>query len=223
MSDDRKQCGPTPYDDDPELAALMATPDDVLLREAREKGLNIRALVKAMKIQIAERLGEVTRPSPRDAGRPPLARTEALAGWFRDRVRVHPGMQSRPTRIALDADIADLDLGPISYLLVLEQGWTLGRAATGEQDYRCWLQWVRDCPDTVIRPDADVNRYWECHRLSSDRYQSQIEQLFEGRLPRTLYPGRIGTLTEQVPAPVPSRQRPARGRRTHCDQHSRRK
>jgi hypothetical protein len=178
-------CDRISWEDDPEFAELMATSDEELLRKVAERGGDIPALVRAVKVQIAESLSEATRPPPREAGRPPLAHTDALSSWFRGQARARPAAQHIPLRIALDDAIADLDLEPVSYLMVLVHRWTLGQAAEAAQEYRCWLQSGRDRPDEVILPSAEAHLFWQCHMMTR-RYQEQMQEIFAGGLPCAL-------------------------------------
>jgi hypothetical protein len=80
-------------------------------------------------------------------------------------------------RSELDADIAGLNLEPVTYLAVRE-GWTLEKADTLELEYRCFLQCIRDYPDVVIVPTRDCDLYWHQHILALPLYLEHCDQLF---------------------------------------------
>jgi hypothetical protein len=87
-----------------------------------------------------------------------------------------PGIASHE-RSELDADIAGINLEPVTYLVVRE-GWTLEKADTIELEYRCWLQCIRDYPDEVIVPTRDCDLYWHQHILALPLYLEHCDQLF---------------------------------------------
>lgn len=87
------------------------------------------------------------------------------------------------TRCALDQDILELDLEPISYLVALDQpSWPLAKLDATEFAYRCFLQLVRDHPGENIAPSRDCDLYWHNHILALELYLRHCEALFGGPL-----------------------------------------
>jgi hypothetical protein len=81
-------------------------------------------------------------------------------------------------RSTLDEDIARLDLAPVSYLVVLNEGWSLEKIDAIELEYKCWLQCVRDFPDQSVVPSRDCDIYWHAHILTLGLYLQQTCELF---------------------------------------------
>lgn len=193
----RKQDGSPPRLE-PEIEKLLSTPDEQLLREAEEQGYDVQALVTSMKLLIADKLSEVEKRMPRDATRRSRIAAGVRAACFREHARMRPG--DSPLRIALDHDIASLDLGPVSFLAILQHRWSEERAAEVEQAYRCWLQSLRDFRDQEVTPNADVGLYWLSHQERRDIYQEQMQKIFKDRPPRMKTPvaaSRRGTMGRQ--------------------------
>lgn len=119
-------------------------------------------------------------------------------------------------RRALDRDIADLDLEPISYLVAMEQPWPLHKLDAVELEYRCFLQLVRDHPARCIVPSRDCDLYWHAHILTLERYLGDCQALFGRPLLHYPFSGQLG-------ADDAARQRARfrRCRRLHADLMSR--
>jgi hypothetical protein len=95
-------------------------------------------------------------------------------------------------RHALDPDIAALNLEPISYLIALEQPWSLEKLDAIELEYRCFLQLVRDRPDENIVPSRDCDIYWHAHILALGLYLEHCQQLFGAPLLHYPFSGQLG-------------------------------
>lgn len=121
------------------------------------------------------------------------------------------------TRCALDQDILDLDLEPISYLVAREQpSWPLARVDTAELTYRCFLQLVRDYPEENIAPGADCDIYWHHHILALELYLEHCQALFGGPLLHYPFSGALGPEDEEK-----QWARCRRSQRLHADLMSR--
>jgi hypothetical protein len=173
-----------------ELEKLLAKSDEELLQQARDEGCDIPELVKGMKLLIAEKLSEAAQRLSASADQRTIRTAGAPITLSRRQPRALPGTRSGTVRhIALEADIAGMDLGRVSYLTILQHGWTLNRARTVECEYRWLLQAIRDCQrshdtDCEIVPSQDVDLYWQCHQMNWTVYQTQMTALFEYPLPR---------------------------------------
>ena len=117
------------------------------------------------------------------------------------------------TRRALDRDIAELDLEPISYLVARDQpSWSLAKLDRTELAYRCFLQLVRDYPQDSIAPSPDCDLYWHCHILALELYLQHCEALFGGPLLHYPFSGALGPEDE-----ARQRARSRRCQRLHAD------
>ena len=94
-------------------------------------------------------------------------------------------------RDALDPDIAGLDLEPISYLVAVEQPWSLEKLDATEFEYRCFLQLVRDYPRDNIVPSRDCDIYWHAHILTLGLYLEHCRKLFGKPLLHYPFSGRL--------------------------------
>lgn len=95
-------------------------------------------------------------------------------------------------RHAFDPDIAALDLEPISYLVAMEQPWSLEKLDAIELEYRCFLQLVRDHPNENIVPSRDCDTYWHAHILALGLYLEHCRQLFSAPLLHYPFSGQLG-------------------------------
>jgi len=103
--------------------------------------------------------------------------------------------QARPDpscRCALDQDIADLNLEPISYLVAMEQPWPLEKLDATEFEYRCFLQLVRDYPEDNIVPSRDCDTYWHAHILALGLYLEHCQTIFGYPLLHYPFSGTLG-------------------------------
>lgn len=96
------------------------------------------------------------------------------------------------SRHALDADIRDLDLAPISHLVAMEQPWPLHKLDAVELEYRCFLQLVRDRPGEAIVPSRDCDTYWHAHILTLELYLEHCGRLFGRPLLHYPFSGTFG-------------------------------
>lgn len=103
-----------------------------------------------------------------------------------------PARQDPASRDTLDADIRNLDLEPISFLVAFEQGWPLQKLDAIELEYRCFLQLVRDYPDDNIVPSRDCDLYWHAHILTLGLYLEHCAQLFGAPLLHYPFSGVLG-------------------------------
>jgi hypothetical protein len=97
-----------------------------------------------------------------------------------------------PPRHALDPDILDLDLEPVSFLVALEQPWPLEKLDATELEYRCFLQLVRDRPGENIVPSRDCDTYWHAHILTLGLYLKHCRRLFGHPLLHYPFSGVLG-------------------------------
>jgi hypothetical protein len=100
--------------------------------------------------------------------------------------------RKRDTRTALDDDIAELNLEPVSFLAVLKERWGVEKVDSIELEYRCWLQCVRDFPDELLVPSFDCDLYWHHHILCLGLYLEQTTQLFGRALLHWPFSGALG-------------------------------
>jgi hypothetical protein len=134
----------------------------------------------------------------------------------------HPPRSGQPafdpsTRCALDQDILELDLEPISYLVALDQpSWSLARLDVTELGYRCFLQLVRDYPGDSIAPSRDCDLYWHSHILALELYLEHCQALFGRPLLHYPFSGTLGPEDEAI-----QRARLRRCLRLHTDLMSR--
>ena len=96
------------------------------------------------------------------------------------------------SRCALDADIAALNLEPISYLVAMEQPWTLEKLDATEFEYRCFWQLVRDHPEDNIVPSRDCDLYWHAHILTLGLYLEHCQEIFAHPLLHYPFSGQLG-------------------------------
>jgi hypothetical protein len=111
-------------------------------------------------------------------GPPAVAQALCAAVPHRGRAAGPQDHDRQGERQVLDADLATLDLTPVSYLAVLNEGWDLEKLEAIELEYRVWLQCVRDFPGEAIVPSLDCDRYWHCHLLITGLYLEQTTRLF---------------------------------------------
>jgi hypothetical protein len=133
-----------------------------------------------------------------------------LAGWQ------SPAAPELLPRCALDRDIAELNLEPISYLVALEQDWSLDRLDDTELEYRCFLQLVRDHPDDTIVPSRDCDTYWHNHILALGLYLEHCQALFGAPLLHYPFSGLLSPEDE-----ARQRARMGRAHRLHAELVSR--
>jgi hypothetical protein len=158
-------------DNDLELQKLLTISDEELLKEARDEGIDVPAVVRAMRKRIADKL--------RAAQPVQAAGHFAVRGMAAKESTWEPREEPR-RRVPLDPDIAGLELETISYLAVLQHRWSDGKVSVVEQEYRGWLQLIRNLGrmGAAITPSADCHRYWECHIQHATQYLAQTTALF---------------------------------------------
>src|SRR3989344_4428261 len=78
--------------------------------------------------------------------------------------------------------LSELDLEPIKYKLVHEEGWTIGRADKVEVEYKKFLVLVlkNQVTRTVrsIVPTKEIDQFWHNHILDTIKYASDCEFYF---------------------------------------------
>jgi len=80
--------------------------------------------------------------------------------------------------LALDPDIAALDLEPIAFKACMDEGWEIEKVDRITLDYRCFLQAVRNAPDELLAPSKDVDLFWHHHILDTRKYIEDCQNLF---------------------------------------------
>lgn len=86
-----------------------------------------------------------------------------------------------PSGEVLDADIRELNLVPVCFLLATQQNWSLARIRRAERDYRIFLQMVRNHPRKVQVPSMAADLFWHAHLQCLELYVEACQRLF-GRL-----------------------------------------
>jgi hypothetical protein len=81
----------------------------------------------------------------------------------------------------LDADIRELNLVPVCFLLATSQQWPLARIRRAELEYRLFLQMVRNDPRQIPVPSLDADQFWHGHLQCLELYVDDCQRLF-GRL-----------------------------------------
>jgi hypothetical protein len=80
--------------------------------------------------------------------------------------------------LALDPDIAELDLEPIAFKACMDEGWDIEKVDAITLRYRCFLQAVRNEPDGTFAPSKDVDLFWHHHILDTVKYIEDCRRLF---------------------------------------------
>ena len=80
--------------------------------------------------------------------------------------------------LALDSDIADLDLAPIAFKACMDEGWDIEKVDRITLRYRYFLQTVRNEPDTDLAPPKDIDLFWHHHILDTRKYIEDCQRLF---------------------------------------------
>lgn len=86
-----------------------------------------------------------------------------------------------PNGDGLDADIRELNLVPVCFLLATSQKWPLDRIRRAELEYRLFLQMVRNNPRQTQVPSVDADEFWHGHLQCLELYVDDCQRLF-GRL-----------------------------------------
>jgi hypothetical protein len=95
-------------------------------------------------------------------------------------------------RWTLDAEIAELNLEPIAFLVALTERWRVERIDAAELEYRCFLQLARDFPDRPLAPSRDVDIFWHCHVLTLGLYLEHCQKVFGRPLLHWPFSGALG-------------------------------
>lgn len=80
--------------------------------------------------------------------------------------------------LALDPDIAELDLEPIAFKACMDEGWDIEKVDRITLRYRRFLQAIRNEPDTSLAPSRDVDLFWHHHILDTRKYIEDCRRLF---------------------------------------------
>ena len=83
--------------------------------------------------------------------------------------------------VFLDADIRELNLVPVCFLLATSQKWSLARIRRAELEYRLFLQMVRNHPRQIQVPSVAADQFWHGHLQCLELYVEDCQRLF-GRL-----------------------------------------
>jgi hypothetical protein len=84
-------------------------------------------------------------------------------------------------RPILDADIRNLDLLPVRFLLARQAGWSAKRIRKAELEYQLYWQMIRDEPSRAHVPSIDADEFWHHHLQCTAHYVEACRQIF-GRL-----------------------------------------
>lgn len=80
--------------------------------------------------------------------------------------------------LALDPDIAELDLEPIAFKACMDEGWDVEKVDRITLRYRCFLQAIRNEPKASLAPPRDVDQFWHHHILDTEKYFEDCRRLF---------------------------------------------
>jgi hypothetical protein len=88
----------------------------------------------------------------------------------------------------------ELDLAPVKIKLmhVSGEGWSPGRTAAVETEYRRFLYMVKAFPQDSHAPTDDVDTFWHYHILDTMKYAADCEKLFGHFLHHFPYAGMRG-------------------------------
>src|SRR5688500_11758329 len=86
-----------------------------------------------------------------------------------------------PVPQVLDADVRELNLVPVCFLLATQQNWSLARIRRAELEYRMFLQMVRNHPRQTPVPSVAADLFWHAHLQCLELYVEACQRLF-GRL-----------------------------------------
>jgi len=95
-------------------------------------------------------------------------------------------------RWTLDAEICELNLEPIAFLVALTERWGVERIDAAELEYRCFLQLARDFPDRPLAPSQDADTFWHCHVLTLGLYLEHCQKVFGRPLLHWPFSGAMG-------------------------------
>lgn len=101
--------------------------------------------------------------------------------------------------MALDPDIANLDLEPVAFKALLEEGWSVEEVDRNVLLYRGYLQAIRNS-DKSFRtvPTKEIDIVWHHHILDTQKYMEDCERLFGRYVHHFPYSGLLGGEDEVV-------------------------
>lgn len=78
----------------------------------------------------------------------------------------------------LGKQISDLDLEPIKFKLVKEDGWALNQVDEIEKQYKGFLFLIGTNPEEAIVPSKFIDKMWHAHILDTRKYAEDCDKLF---------------------------------------------
>jgi hypothetical protein len=94
--------------------------------------------------------------------------------------------------------IAALDLDPIKFKLMHEEGWSLQEANAVEVEYRRFLYLMKMFPNEDTAPLVDVDTFWHYHILDTVKYAADCDHIFGYFLHHFPYVGMRGKEDEEA-------------------------
>lgn len=87
----------------------------------------------------------------------------------------HPAPLMHQNKITL---IDQMDLEPIKFKLIKEEGWNLARCERVELCYKGFLKLILLCPDEISVPSIDIDEMWHTHILDTRKYMTDCHAIF---------------------------------------------
>jgi hypothetical protein len=98
------------------------------------------------------------------------------------------------SKIAIDTDIATIDLDAISYKALLETGWSIEEVDDATLEYRVFLHLIRYSLSAGLAPSKRVDIIWHHHILDTEKYMSDCQQLFGRYIHHYPYAGMLSEI-----------------------------
>ncbi len=80
--------------------------------------------------------------------------------------------------MTVDADIAELNLEPISFKVCVDERWDIEEIDAVESEYRAFLHAVRHHPQMELAPSRKMDVFWHHHILDTQKYIEDCDKLF---------------------------------------------
>lgn len=94
--------------------------------------------------------------------------------------------------MAIDSDIAELDLEAIEFKACVEEGWTIEQVFSAIREYRAFLHAIRNYPRELLAPTKHVDTVWHHHILDTRKYIEDCQRLFGRYIHHNPYAGMLG-------------------------------
>lgn len=92
----------------------------------------------------------------------------------------------------LDAKIETLDLEPIKFKLMKENGWPIDQVNEVEKQYKGFLHICKNYTNLDVMPTKNIDEFWHTHILDTEKYMDDCDNIFGHYLHHYPYAGMTG-------------------------------